>query len=289
MGKSSLKNTKYNALIAVNLAAVIFGSSALYGKLDISPFWIVAMRAMFASFTLSIVAMIRREKMPRLNFADFSILFFTGVLLLCHWVTFFHSVQISGIAVATLTFATFPLFTVMSESIKSKKIPHFWEILATLIIVVAVSLLIDFKELDLRQAEGVAAGLASALTFSIFGVVSKKLTQKFSSISVSIVQNIIVGLCLMPFLFFIEKEPHTLPQWGALVMLGVINTAVMHQLYLYALKRLSAAICSGFVALEPVYAILFAAVFFNEPVRVTVVVSIVLIFGSSILLLRHEA
>jgi hypothetical protein len=28
-------------LIAINPAAIIFGTAALYGKLDISPFWIV--------------------------------------------------------------------------------------------------------------------------------------------------------------------------------------------------------------------------------------------------------
>ena len=69
-------------------------------------------------------------------------------------------------------------------------------------------------------------------------------------------------------------------EWIYLAMLGIITTAVMHQLYLFALKRLTASTCSGFVALEPVYAILFAAVFFAEPVTWTILISGILIVTS---------
>lgn len=62
----------------------------------------------------------------------------------------------------------------------------------------------------------------------------------------------------------------------------------MHQLYFYALNRLSAATCGGFVALEPVYAILLAALFFGEPVTGWVAVSAALIVGASFALLRLE-
>jgi len=50
----------------------------------------------------------------------------------------------------------------------------------------------------------------------------------------------------------------------------------------------SANTCSGFVALEPVYGIVFAALLFNEPVTSWIVVSIILIIGASLILLRIE-
>jgi drug/metabolite transporter (DMT)-like permease len=67
-----------------------------------------------------------------------------------------------------------------------------------------------------------------------------------------------------------------------------VNTAVMLLLYLYALKRISANACSGFVALEPVYAIGFAAVLFGEAVTPWIIASIILILGASLTLLRFE-
>ena len=48
-------------LTAINIAAIIFGSAALYGKLNVSPFWIVAMRGIFAAITLLIIGAARKE------------------------------------------------------------------------------------------------------------------------------------------------------------------------------------------------------------------------------------
>jgi drug/metabolite transporter (DMT)-like permease len=71
-------------------------------------------------------------------------------------------------------------------------------------------------------------------------------------------------------------------------VLGVVTTALMHQLYLFALARLSATTCSGFVALEPVYAVVFAALLFGEPVTVWVALSGALIVGASLTLHKRD-
>ncbi|MBO9667085.1 MAG: EamA family transporter [Bdellovibrio sp.] len=60
-----------------------------------------------------------------------------------------------------------------------------------------------------------------------------------------------MALILLPFLPFTSPMPHTSTEWMWLIALGVVTTALMHQLYLFALTRLSAATCSGFIALEP--------------------------------------
>lgn len=70
--------------------------------------------------------------------------------------------------------------------------------------------------------------------------------------------------------------------------MGIINTALMFQLYLYALKRISATTCSGFISLEPVYAIMLAGFLFHEPVTPWIIVSIFLIVGASLALLKIE-
>jgi len=49
-------------LIAINLAAVIFGSSALFGKIPLSPLWIVGALAFFAAVVLGIFAVTQKEK-----------------------------------------------------------------------------------------------------------------------------------------------------------------------------------------------------------------------------------
>ncbi|MBL7696503.1 MAG: DMT family transporter [Chitinophagaceae bacterium] len=277
-------------LVAINIAAVIFGSAALYGKLNVSPLWIVAVRAVFASIALFAVRSIRKESQTsaansRLT-PHASRLILTGGILSLHWLTFFYSVQLSGVAIATLTFAAFPLFTLILEAVMHRKHLTATNIGAGVLIIVAVALLVRIDKGAPAIVWGAVLGLLSAVLFALFGVISKTLTTRLTTISVSFYQNIIVFVLLLPFLPFSAPLPDEPIEWLFLALLGIITTALMHQLYLYALKRLSASTCSGFVALEPVYAILFAALFFAEPVTATVIISGVLIFVASFLILK---
>lgn len=282
-----IEETQRSGLIAINLAAIIFGTAALYGKLDISPFWIVMMRGAFASIALVAVGLLSGGLGLIPTIAQLRGLLVTGILLAIHWVTFFESVQLAGVAVGTLTFAVFPLFTVLLVTMKAHRRPSLLELGAGLAIILAVALLVDAKDSD-AQLTGAIIGLGSALSFAVFGIKAQILTTEIQPLMVSLIQNLTVALCLTPTLVFSSHAPHTTTDWVGLMLLGVVTTAFMHQLYLFALKRLSATTCSGFIALEPVYAIVFAAIFFGEPLTLWVVVSAALIIGSSIVLLRAE-
>ncbi|MBX3124724.1 MAG: DMT family transporter [Nitrospira sp.] len=276
-----------SGLIAINLAAIIFGTAALYGRLDIAPLWIVTMRGAFAAVALAAVGLLSGGLGLLPTIAQLKRLLVTGILLAIHWVTFFQSVQLAGVAIATLTFAVFPLFTVLLETMKARRRPSLLELGAGVAIVAAVALLVDTKDSD-ATLTGTIVGLGSALAFAVFGIEAQILTTEITPLMVSLIQNLVVSLSLTPLLAFSSPAPKTTTDWLCLLLLGVVTTAFMHQLYLFALKRLSATTCSGFIALEPVYAIVFAAVFFGEPLTLWVVVSGVLIIGASVVLLRAE-
>jgi drug/metabolite transporter (DMT)-like permease len=273
-------------LIAINIAAVIFGTAALYGKLALSPFWIASMRSAFAAAALLAAALWNRDAaIPVRSLWMGTIV--TGVLLAMHWLTFFASVQLAGVAVATLTFATFPLFTVLITAWHQTRKPHLAELAAAAAIILAVGLLVNPKNAS-ESVPGAAAGLASGLIYAWFWHASKPLSDAMPRLRVSLYQNTIAALALVPVLPFARPMPVHGENWFWLALLGTVNTAVMLQLYLYALQRISASTCSGFVALEPVYAILLAAFFFHEPVTVWIVLSAALIVGASLTLLRLE-
>lgn len=274
-------------LLAINVAAVIFGTAALFGKLAVSPFWIVAARAAFAAAALAALGVARNRLGPWPPPAARGALLSSGVVLAVHWLTFFASVQLAGVAIATLTFATFPLFTVVLEAARAGRRPTVLELGAAAAIVGAVAILVEVDSHG-PKLSGAMAGLASAITFAFFGVVSKRLTSVMTPLVVSLLQNVTVVACLAPALLIAAPAPATTRDWFWLAVLGVVTTALMHQLYLFALTRLSATTCSGFVALEPVYAVAFAALLFGEPLTVRVVLSGALILGASLTLLKVE-
>lgn len=136
-----------SGLIAINVAAVLFGTAALYGKLNLSPLWIVAARGAFASVALIAFGSLRGGLQGLPSGRQLKSLLVTGSLLAIHWLTFFASVQVAGVAVATLTFAAFPLFTVLLESLRAGRRPSVLETGAGFAIVAAVALLVDAKRI----------------------------------------------------------------------------------------------------------------------------------------------
>ena len=272
---------------AINIAAVIFGTAALYGKLDVSPFWIVAMRAGFGTLALALMGGFTAS-LWTIPVRSWRILGVSGLLLAAHWLTFFMSVQLAGVAVAALTSATFPLFTVIVEAAQRRRLPRPAELMAGVVIMAAVALLIEPGGGE-RNVSGAVAGLVSAFAYALFWRVCQRLGQSLSPAAISLSQNGIVFVLLAPALFFAAPAPVRSVEWVSLIALGVFNTAVLLLLYHYALRRISAGTCSGFVALEPIYAIALAALLFNEPVTPWTVVSILLIIGASLALLRIDS
>jgi drug/metabolite transporter (DMT)-like permease len=275
---------RLRGLIAINFAALIFGSAALYGKLPISPLWLVASRAFFAALVVGGIGIIGGHSFFQVR-RSWPQLLRSGLLLCLHWVTFFASVQSASIAIATLTFACFPLFSIALESLAQRRLPSMVKIIAGTVIILAVALLVGGQNQNLF---GLFIGIASAFFFAAFGIVSKSLNQNISPLVVSFWQNCVVALALAPLLGSALPAPQTASHWGYLLLLGIVTTALMHQLYFYALARLEASTCSGFVALEPIYAIVLAGYFFGEAVAMQAIVSGLLILGASFMLFYWE-
>src|SRR5690554_1584072 len=98
--------TRQRALVAIHLAAVLFGLTGIFGELiDADPMLITAGRAAFA--VLALFAFIRAQSNPLLqgiNSKTIVYLAAAGAMLAIHWVAFFIAVKTSGVAIATLGF-----------------------------------------------------------------------------------------------------------------------------------------------------------------------------------------
>lgn len=274
---------RWAALAALNLAAVLFGAIALFGRIDASPVWIVAGRTFFGALTLLAVALARRV-LARPTGGQVIAGAVTGALLALHWITFFWSVQTGGVAIATLTVSAFPLFTILISAVREKKPPAALEVAACVAIMIAIAL-IARPSGGAGVLTGAIAGLISAALFSVFSLASQGLMRALGPLNLSILQYVMATLLMAPALpFFKAVEGGS--AWLAVLALGVFGTALSFQLYLFALTRLPAVVCGGFVCLEPVYAIVLAALIYREPISLLVAVSGVIIVGSSLALLR---
>src|SRR3546814_17776663 len=88
-----------------------------------------------------------------------------GSMLAVHWVTFFLAVKISGVAVATLGFASFPAFITLCECVFFKEKISIGEWLILLLVTLGLVLVPPSFDLQDDATIGLAWAILSGLTF----------------------------------------------------------------------------------------------------------------------------
>ncbi|TXH91863.1 MAG: DMT family transporter [Pseudomonas sp.] len=251
------------ALIALHLGALLFGLSGIFGKLALAaPLVIVCGRALFAVGALTIFARIG-EPATALNWQRRLALAGTGLLLGGHWWTFFIAVKISGVAVATLGFASFPAFTVLLEGLlfREKVRRAEWGVVA----LVCLGLVLVTPDFDLGSEAtlGLAWAVISGLLFALVSVANRATTAGVKPAQAALWQNLAILLAFLPLAWSALPTVRAL-DWLWIALLGLLCTALAHSLFVASLRVLNARSASVVFALEPVYGILFAWWLFNE-------------------------
>ena len=138
--------------LAIHLSVLLFGLSGLFAKLlVISPLVIVWWRCLFAAGTLGVVVGLSANfALPTAAVAA------TGVVLADHWVAFFHSIQVSTVAVGLLSFSVFPVVVALIEPLFERE-PFQWSSLRhALLALGGVVLVVPDFHLESAGVRGVA-------------------------------------------------------------------------------------------------------------------------------------
>lgn len=276
--------TPRSALGALHIGALLFGLSGVLGKLaSASTAVIVCGRGLFAVLALMLFArFVRGSVWSRLQLADAARLLLAGVLLAIHWVSFFIAVKVSGVAVATLGFASFPAFTVVLEGLLFRERIRGNELL--LVALVSVGLLLVTPQFDLRSeaTSGLLWAVLSGLTFSLLSLVNRLNARRVAPVQAALWQNLIVALCLLPTAAPQMADVSWL-DWLWIALLGVFCTGLAHSLFVASLAVIKARTAAVVFALEPVYGIGFAWLLFAEAPTVRMLLGGALIVAAILL------
>lgn len=257
--------TRHRALSYIHIAAVLFGLTGVFGELIQASAAVITLgRAVFAVIALGVFARMRRRPLlGALSPAQLFVLVVAGVLLAAHWVTFFISVKIGGIAIATLGFASFPAFITLFEGLIFRERAPLAEWLLLGLVSAGLALVTPSFDLADQGMIGLAWGLLSGLTFALLALSNRRSASGMDPMHVACWQNLIVALLMLPFA---AGQLPLLPatDWFWLTLLGVFCTGLSHFLFISSLTRLNARSAGLVIALEPVYAIAFAWMLFSQ-------------------------
>jgi drug/metabolite transporter (DMT)-like permease len=143
--------------------------------------------------------------------------------------------------------------------------------------------LLDGFSLRAVQGYGIAAGLASGLSYAIIIILSRSYARHFSPVVLSFLANSFIVAMLLPF---IREVP--LYAWRSILVMGIVHSTLAPILYFKGLRTVTANRAAVLGYLEPVSAILFSMLFLNEKPGIYSLFGGVLILFSGYLTVRGE-
>ena len=252
------------ALLQIHLAVLLFGFAGLFGKwVPLSPTVLVFGRVVFAVPVLLLASALRRLPLAppsRHSLVAFAAL---GLLLAVHWTTFFQSVQVSSVAIALITFATFPVFVAFLEPLLLNEPRRSSDLLLAGASLLGIIILVPTFDPGDATAQGVLWGIASGLTFALLSLLNRQYVRRHSSITIALYQDAFTAVLLLPVVVC-QRPTVSVHDVLLLLALGVLCTAVAHALFIAGLHRVQARTASLIACLEPVYGTTFAALFLRE-------------------------
>jgi len=272
----------HKGLWAVHSAVFLFGLTALFSKLiALTALEITLLRSLFAMLALWAVMRLQREPLGLQTSRDYFIVLLLGVLLAGHWVTYFHAMQVSSIAVGVIALYTFPVMTVLLEPLFHGERAHFFDILSALAVLFGIYLLVPEFSMDDTTTQGVMWGILSALLFSLRNIIQGRYFSAYSAKHALFYQILITIVVLFPFGVQVVPEVNML-QWSQILLLGVVFTALPHTLFAFSLLHFKAKTASLVACLQVVYATLFAALVLGELPAMTTVTGGVIVVGAAV-------
>jgi len=255
---------KSPGMLEIHIAVLLFGISGLFGKLlPLTPLVIVFGRTFFASLTLGAILVYSTIDIRTKSRKDQIVLISLGAVLAVHWITFFHSIQISTVAVGLLTFSTFPLFVTFMEPYFFREKLRRFDIVMAGSVLLGLFLVIPSFDFHNNVTQGAFWGTISGFTFAVLSILNRKYVSTYPSIVIVCYQNWIATVILLPFLFY-EDLTFRPSDYFLLAILGVFCTALAHVLFIRSLVHVKAQLASIIACLEPVYGIIFAFALLGE-------------------------
>lgn len=265
--------------LQLHLSVALFGLAGIFGRwIPLDPLMIVWARVVFACLGLFPFLLFKRKTLPALDrhFLLRSVLL--GGILAFHWFAFFKAIQETSVALALLSFASFPLFTLILEALSNRKSLRPIDVILVLISLLGTAFILPWDKSS-PDLVGVIWGLLSGLSFALMTILNQRLVQGKYPMQIAFFQDLSAAVLLSPLLYFNWEQP-SLQDWLLLLLLGLVFTALSHSLFIAALRKVAARTAALVAALEPLYGIVAAFLLFAEKPAAYTLIGGTLILGA---------
>ena len=272
--KQYLKN-----LVQLNFAVLIISTSGTLGRyIDLSVPVIIFLRAFIGGSFLYIFCKWKKLSF-KINVNDYKTIFFSGVLMGMHWITYFISLKLSSVAIGMLSVFTYPIITSFLEPIMLNSKFKKSNLLLGLMVLIGIYFLAPEISMKNDQFIAVGFGIFSALCYSIRNIYMKAKSSEYEGSILMVYQLIIVTVLLSPVFYFYDVNGlgASLP---AILILALLTTAIGHTLFVYSFRNFSISAASIISGVQPIYGIIIGMIVLGEYPGVRTIIGGAVILGT---------
>lgn len=258
------------------------GAAVVASGLDVITivFWRSAIGALFMLVWCFATGLLPDRTITRRNLALGAV---AGTSLVLSWAAFFGGILLTNISTATILFHIQPfLILLIGAVIWKERVTRdqlIWLIAAFAGVALASGLSLSSGEIDPDWLLGISIALGGAFLYAITAVAGKGLAGQRGEVT-TLIQTVAGVIIFAPFVDFSQEI--TLPSWGWLAMIGVVQTGIGWALIYSAYPYVSTPLLAVLTFVNPLTAIATDWLFFDRLLGPAQAVGMVLIVVSTL-------
>lgn len=250
--------------VAISAAACLWGIAATVAKIlfnkQYEPLILVQMRVTISFAVLFLFFLMYNRRLLKFRLKDIPLFFTAGILGVAGSNYFYYAaIKETNVSTSILLQYTAPVMVMLYATVIQKETITRAKIAALLLSVVGIFLAIGAYDPDVLRGTqyGITLALLAAVSFTIFNISGKTLTQRYAVWTGLIY---LFGSAALFWIFVntpaeIAAAEYTIEDWGIFATIAVISILLPYSLYYYGLHHIQSSKAIIVSTLEPVVAI----------------------------------
>ncbi|MDO4977222.1 MAG: DMT family transporter [Eubacteriales bacterium] len=280
-------NQKSSMLMLVS-AMLIFGTIGIFRKyIPLSSGLLACARGFQGTLFLFLFVIISGKKVRHgIGGKKVALLMVSGAVMGLNWMLLFEAYNYTTVPIATLCYYMEPTIVIlMSPMIFQERLTKKKIICALIAIVgmIFVSGILDGNHVGTGSMKGILFGLAAAMLYSMV-VIMNKLIGQVDAYEKTMIQLGSAALAMVPYVLLTEKITEI--SWDKtsvimLILVGFVHTGIAYVLYFGSIEKLPAQTIAIFSYLDPITALLLAALLLGESLSIYGMLGAAFILGTA--------
>ena len=273
---------------AATVGKAVFNGRLFAGHAAISPLLLTQARTTFTVLLLAVFVLFRfGPRFFRIRRRDLILSVLAGTLgTACSNFFYYYAVEKSTVAIAITLQYTAPVWVLLATALMRHERPSPRRVFAVVLALTGIALTVGLFQSGLRpNAAGAAAAMVASFSFAFYNLLAPGLVKRNSALQV-----MFYALTGAAILWTVVNPPWRITaqhlsggQWEFLFLFACLSMLLPYIFYFSGLKYLDPTRAVVASCLEPVFAVVFAAIFVGESVDALRLVGILAVLAATVL------